>query len=155
VTDPIVVIVSPASAVVVNLDPTGALTGGTIRSALEGATPAAVALVTGTAVTVASWLVDSYGSRGGEIVLTKTDGSRIRYGLQVTHDGVVSGADATAATVVPGIGTGTHADFTPGAWLTATVSGVTTAQLVNLKVTAAANGASWTATFVADFLKRA
>ena len=88
-----------------------------IVAMLEAATPTAVALATGSAVTVASWLVDSYGSRGGWLVLTKTDGSRIRRRVHVTVDSPAGGADATAAYIEASGGLGTHADFTAGTFI--------------------------------------
>jgi len=125
-----------------------------LRDMLEAATPTPVALVTGTPVTVSSWLVDTYGTRTGELVLTKSDGSRITRRVMVRHNGT-SGADASGSpTVVPGPGNGTHADIASTA-IDGTLSGTGTSQLVNLQVTAAANGASWTATFYPDFLRTA
>ncbi len=111
-----------------------------------------MALVTATAVTVWSGLVDTYGSRGGDLVLTKTDGSRIRRRVQICTDST-TGADATAATCESS-GLGTHADIASTA-IDADVNGSGTAQVARLRITAAANGASWTATFYPDPLKAA
>ncbi len=128
------------------------LSGSAIIGRLEAATPAGVALSTGAAVTVWSGLVDSYGSRGGNLVITKTDGSRIRRRVLIDTDST-TGADATAATCESS-GLGTHADLASTA-IDADVSGAGTAQVVRLRITAAANGASWTAIFYPDFLKAA
>ncbi len=152
-TDPVQVFVTPAPSIVITIDPIGAATAATTRALLEAATPTAVALITGTAVTVWSGLVDTYGSRGGELVLTKTDGSRIRRRLHINTDSVVAGADATAATIAAS-GLGTHADIASTA-IDADVSGAGTAQVARLRITATANGASWLAVFYPDFLKSA
>lgn len=128
-------------------------TAADILATLEAGTPAAVALSTGAYVTIGSWLVDSYGTRGGRLSLTKTDGSRISRTVQFGHNGT-TGADATTATI-SAQGLGTHADFdfsTPD-WLDVDLSGAGTAQVIRLRVKAAANGASWSATFTPDFLK--
>ncbi len=127
----------------------------TIRARLEAGTPTAIALSTGAAVTVASWLVDSYGTRKGELQFTKTDGSRMRYPVTIRVDSPAGGADATVATAVAGIGDATHADLPAGTWLGADVSGSGAAQVARLRITATANGASWSAIFYPDFLKAA
>lgn len=131
------------------------LTPAELITELEAGTPVAVALSTGAYVTVSSHLVDSYGTRGGRLQLTKTDGSRISRTVQFGHNGT-TGADATTATI-ESRGLGTHADFnhTTPDWLDVDLSGVGTAQVIRLRVKAGANGASWAATFYPDFLKAA
>lgn len=146
------VTVEPGPSVNVSVANLAGLTGAIVRGRLEAATPTPVALVTGVATTVASWLVDSYGSRSGELVLTKSDGTRIRRRVEVTTDST-TGGDATA-TRVAASGVGTSADFDASTdWVDATLGGTGTGQTVYLKVTAAANGPSWTTTFVPDFDK--
>jgi hypothetical protein len=132
--------------------PQSPLTAANIRARLEGSTPTPVALVTATAVTVASWLVDNYGSRTGELVCTKSDGTRVSRRCTITHNGT-SGADATTATISRH-GQGSSADLNPATpWLDVDVNGATTAQVVRIRVTAAANGSDWTATFFPDFMR--
>lgn len=113
-----------------------------ITSKLEAAT-ISQALTSGVATTVTSWLVDSYGSRTLTLQLTKTDGTHLVRQVQVTHNGVTAGADATTVSVSSG-GNGTSADLTS---IDATLSGAGAAQLVNLQVTVSAVG--WTASVVA------
>lgn len=130
-----------------------ALNPSQVRARLESGTPTAVALATGSAVTVASWLVDRYGSRGGELVLTKSDGSRLRRRVTVRVNSPAGGIDATTATPESS-GSGTHADFNHGTWLDSTdVNGSGASQVVRLRITATANGPSWSAVFYPDFLK--
>lgn len=148
----VAVTVSPPDSVIVNVNDYSGLTGAAIRIKLEDGTAAGIALSTGVAVTVASWLVDSYGSRTGELIVTKSDGVRVSRRCTITHDGTTLD-DATVATIST-IGHGSSADLDPATpWLDVDVSGVTTAQVVRIRVTAAANGASWTAVFFPDFLK--
>ena len=121
-------------------------------SDIETRTPTPIALITATAVTVASWLVDTYGSRTGELIVTKTDGVRVSRRCTITHNGITA-ADATAATLST-VGHGSSADLVAATpWLDADVSGVGVAQVVRLRVTAGANGASWSAVFFPDFLR--
>ncbi len=135
--------------------PTSALTkslsAAEVRARLEVLTPAGVALVNATNVVVASWLVDSYATRGGDLVLTKTDGSQIRRRVLIRTNST-TGADATTCKIASS-GIDTHADLTIGDWIDCDLSGAGTAQLARLLIKAAANGSSWSARFVPDFLK--
>lgn len=111
-------------------------------------------LVTGSYVTAYQWSATQYGAPGGLLQLTKTDGSRLRRRIYITHNAVPSGADATGANI-GAEGNGTHADFdmsTPD-WLDADLSGAGATQVVRLRIKATANGPSWTATFYPDSLK--
>ena len=126
--------------------------GQVIRQELGAATPAAVALITATAVTVASWSADDYQTRAGELQIVKSDGSSICRHVFIRHNGT-SAADATTATI-ESHGAGSHDDIAATA-IDADVSGAGTSQVVRLRITAAANGASWSATFYPSFLKTA
>jgi hypothetical protein len=118
-----------------DLSPQNASQGPAALLASLEALTATTALTNGVATTVASWKVDDYGTRVLELALTKTDGSRLRRTVRVNHNGT-SGADATTV-AVESDGVGTHADL-PSTAIDAVLSGVGTAQVINLQVTAAA-----------------
>lgn len=128
-----------------------ALTPAQVEQRLETYTPTAVALTSGAYTVVASWLVDTYGARGGILELTKSDGTKIRRRVFVRSDST-SGADATTVGI-ESEGQGTHADLAERDWIDADLNGVGTAQLARLKVKVGASG--WTAIFYPDFLKAA
>lgn len=128
-----------------------ALTPAQVEARLETYTPAAVALTSGAYTTVASWSVDSYATRGGDLVLTKSDGSQVRRRVLVTTNST-SGADATAVKV-QSLGLGTHANLAERDWIDADLNGAGTAQVVRLKAKVGASG--WVAQFYPDFLKAA
>jgi hypothetical protein len=146
------VTVTPQPSITVNVGDFSALSGAAIRAKLEASTATPVALVTGTPVVIASWLVDAYGSRSGELVCTDTTGVRVVRRLHVTHDGTVD-FDANAATV-SAHGHGSSPDLDPAEpWLDVDLDGAGAAQVVRIIVTADANGPDWTAVFYPDFMR--
>jgi hypothetical protein len=124
--------------------------GASARAALEAAsTP--VALTSGSYTVVASWLVDTYATRGGDLLLTNADGSQVRRRVLVRTNST-SGADATTCGVQSS-GLGTHANLAERDWIDVDLDGAGGAQLARLKIKV--GGTGWSATFVPDFLKAA
>ena len=114
------------------------LDGTTVGTLLEGLQLGPFTMVTAVAQTLDSLLVDSYGGAEWNVRAVKSDGTTIERKVKAIHNGLAS-ADATTVSS-SAIGTGITSELTD---ITCDLSGVTTAQVMRLRMTFTFGAGTW------------